>query len=38
MGEVVVSSDTGYDTQVHLLYGDIRINSVEEPSWMSVLI
>ena len=34
-GEVIVPSDTGYD---HLSYGEIRINSVEDPSWMSVLI
>lgn len=37
MGEVVVPSDTGYDPRVHLSYGDIRINSVENPSWMSVV-
>ena len=38
MGEAVSPSDTGFDSRYHLAYGDIRINSRAEPSWMEVVI
>lgn len=38
MGEAVVPSDTGFDARVHLAYGDIRVNSTINPTWMAVLI
>jgi len=38
MGEAVVPSDTGFDERYHLTYGDVRINSTQDPSWMEVHI
>ena len=38
MGEAVVPSDPGFDARTHLAYGDIRVNSTSNPSWMEVHI
>ena len=38
MGEAVVPSDSGFDARIHLAYGDIRVNSTSNPSWMEVHI
>ena len=38
MGEAVVPADNEYDAQVHLNFGDARVNSTASPEWMEVLI
>ena len=38
MGEVVVPSETQYDPEVHLSYGDIKVNSRSQPRWLEVRI
>ena len=37
-GEAVAPSDTGFDPRYHLAYGDVRVNSICDPSWMEVHI
>ena len=38
MGEVVVPSDTAYDSTVHLNWEDVRVNSRSQPQWLEVRI
>ena len=38
MGEAVVPSDGGFDPRLHLAYGDVRVDSTLDPSWMEVVI
>jgi len=38
MGEAVVPSDSGYDPRFHLSHGDVRINNIQNPSWLAVTI
>ena len=37
-GEAVFPSDSGFDPRYHLAYGDVRVNSPQNPSWMEVHI
>ena len=37
-GEVVVPSDREYDASVHLSYGDVRVDSTENPQFIEVAI
>ena len=38
MGEAVAPSDSGFDPRYHLTYGDVRLNSATDPSWMEEAI
>jgi len=38
MGEAVAPSDSGFDPRYHLAYGDVRLSSATDPSWMEVTI
>ena len=38
MGKAVVSSDSGYDPHCHLSHGNIRVDSIQKPSWLAVTI
>ena len=38
MGEAVVPSDTQYDPEVHLSFGDVKVNSRSQPRWLEVRI
>ncbi len=35
-GEAVAPSDTGYDSHFHLSFGDVRVDSIQKPSWLAV--
>ncbi len=35
-GEAVAPSDTGYDSRFHLSFGDVRVDSIQKPSWLAV--
>eukprot|EP00731_Ephydatia_muelleri_P006889 Em0003g1137a len=37
-GEIVVPSDTSYDPAVHLSYGDVRTDSIENPTCITVAV
>lgn len=37
-GEAVAPGDSGFDVRYHLAYGDVRVNSIRDPSWMEVHI
>ena len=37
-GEVVVPSDSGFDTSTHLAHGDVRVDNVRHPSFLEVRI
>ena len=37
-GEAVAPSDSGFDARYHLSYGDVRVNSIQNPLWMEVHI
>ena len=37
-GEVVVPSDSSFDQQVHLAFGDVRVNDVSAPSFLVVTL
>ena len=38
MGEAVAPSDSGFYPRLHLSYGDVRVNSTQDPTWMHVHI
>ena len=38
MGEVGIPSGSGFDPWLHLAYGDVRVDSVVDPSWLAVTI
>ena len=35
-GEVVTPTDSGFDPEVHLAYGDVRINDLNDPSFLEI--
>ena len=37
-GEVVVPSDSGYDPAIHLSWGDVRVDDVECPQYLEVVL
>ena len=37
-GEVVIPSDTTFDAEAHLAYGDVRVNDVASPQFLEVCL